>query len=234
MRNKPAFTDAQWTAFCSDVRKIFAEHFDEIANANGIAGTKPHVGKNEVCFNGIEDDAHETCVVRRNHTNFDFCKTARKPYDRVVVKVYKLVKKYLPETILSSDGGPAVFSDVVVVEAPSGKLLTYSAGSHKVNVGDIVLLPSLSRYGNGYDWTAEVVATKSDYDGELKEILEVVQRGVGGEDAGPLDHLDPDDQISTEEEIASAIHEKYELSEDASADIARLALLIVAKRLGLK
>lgn len=234
MRNKPAFTDAQWAAFCKDVRRLLNQTNIPVANGHGDEGTKPYIGRTEISFNGVGEYSHETCYVPKGASYFQFCRTRHKPYDKLVVEVYKLVRKYLPTTKLSSDGGDAVFSNVVVVEAPSGKHLTYSSGSHGVNVGDIVLLPSLSKYGRGYDWTAEVISTESDYDGDLREILGVVQRGVDGGVAGPLDHLDPDDQISTEEEIASVINDKYELSEDASADIARLALLIVAKRLGLK
>jgi hypothetical protein len=197
MNNKPAFTDAQWVAFCADVRKIFAEHTDEVANGNGIAGSKPHIGRNEIYFNGIEDDCHETCVVRRNRSKFEFCKTARKPYDKVVVKVYKLVKKYLPETELSSDGGEAVFGNVVVVEAPNRKLLTYSAGEHTVKVGDTVLLPPLSFDKNGFEWSAKVVATESDYEGRLVEIV------------GPLQDSE---SLTLEEQIAQILTD-YEVDE---------------------
>ena len=183
MKNKPPFTDAQWVAFCADVRKIFDDHWDEIANPNGVVGTNPYIGRNEISFNGIEDDAHETCVVRRGGVKFEFCKTARKPYDKVVVKVYKLVRKYLPETVLSSDGGEAVFGNVVVVEAPNGKRLTYSAGGFEVKVGDRVVLPPLSFDKDGDEWVATVIATESDYEGRLVEIIDIDELALTVEEA---------------------------------------------------
>lgn len=172
MRNKPAFTDAQWAAFCNDVRKLLNKSKVPLANAAGDKGTKPYFGRSEISFNGVEDDAHETCYIPKAASEFEFCKTARKPYDPLVVEVYKLVRKYLPTTILSSDGGAKVFSDVVVVQPEKGKPLTYLTGDFKVKVGDTVVLPALP-YGDGGEWTAKVIATESDYEGELKEILGV-------------------------------------------------------------
>jgi hypothetical protein len=172
MRNKPAFTETQWAAFCNDVRKLLNKSKVPLANAAGDKGTKPYFGRAEVSFNGVEDNSHETCYIPKGASEFEFCKTARKPYDPVVVEVYKLVRKYLPTTVLSSDGGPKVFSSVVMVQPERGKALTYLTGDFKVKVGDTVILPPLP-YGDGGEWTAKVIATESDYEGELKEILGV-------------------------------------------------------------
>lgn len=35
-------------------------------------------------FNGVGDEAHETLAISRTTEDFDFCKTARKPYDLAV------------------------------------------------------------------------------------------------------------------------------------------------------
>jgi hypothetical protein len=213
MNNKPAFTDAQWAAFCADVRAILAEHSDEVANANGVARSKPSITRNEICFNGIEDDSHETCCVRRGRVKFEFCKTARKPYDKVVVKVYKLVKKYLPETKLLSDGGEAVFGNVVVVEAPNGKKLTYSAGDWSVKVGDTVILPPLSYDKYGDEWSAKVVSTETDYEGRLVEIL------------GVEEEVKP--KASLEDEIAVIIHN--ETGATVNLDVAAKEIILLVK-----
>lgn len=46
----------------------------------------------EVCFNGIEDEGHETfCVTFNQSFEFSFCKTARKPYDEYVVAALILI-----------------------------------------------------------------------------------------------------------------------------------------------
>lgn len=178
LRNKPAFTAAQWSAFCNDVRNLLRKTNIPFANAAGEPGTDAYIGKNEIMFNGVGDDAHETCHIIKEAESFSFCKTAHKPYDKLVVEVYKLVRKYLPSTELSSDGGDAVFGNVVVVETDEGKRFTYSAGDFKVSVGDYVILPmpEYRQRREGPEWTAEVVSTESDYEGPLVEILGVLPK----------------------------------------------------------
>jgi hypothetical protein len=56
-------------------------------------------------FNGIEDDGHETLCAIRDVPGFNFCKTARKPYDTCVTAsllLLNLVSK--DDLIISSDG----------------------------------------------------------------------------------------------------------------------------------
>jgi hypothetical protein len=109
MSNRPAFTDAQWAAFTKAARKLLASTKIPLAGPNGEPGTKPEIDDHWVAFNGVGEDAHETAAVEREANEFEFCKTAEKPYDEVVVEFYKLVRKHLPSTPLSSDGGKEVF-----------------------------------------------------------------------------------------------------------------------------
>jgi len=109
MNNKPAFTDEQWKTFTKDVRELLKNTNIPVVNNFGEAGTKPEFRSDSIGFNGVEDDSHETCFVPKDAVDFQFCKTAHKPYDSLVVEVYKLVRKYLPDTELSSDGGKEVF-----------------------------------------------------------------------------------------------------------------------------
>lgn len=109
MNNKPAFTDAQWATFTTSVKKIFATSKVPLAGPNGSG--KPIVNNTAVSFNGVGEDSHETCYISKEPMDFEFCKTAEKPYDSVVVEVYKLVKRILPTTQLSSDGGDSVFAE---------------------------------------------------------------------------------------------------------------------------
>ena len=45
----------------------------------------PIFSEDQIVFNGIGDDGHETFALYKERTNFSFCKTARKPYDILVV-----------------------------------------------------------------------------------------------------------------------------------------------------
>lgn len=109
-RQPQPFTDTAWTEFVRDVKLVFSTSNVKLANGLGERGTKPSVTKDFVRFNGVEDDSHETCTVSRNAVDFEFCKTAYKPYDPIVVKVLKLARKHNPSINLSSDGGSEVFA----------------------------------------------------------------------------------------------------------------------------
>lgn len=110
--NPKGFTDDQWLDFMVGVKKIFQSTDIELADSLGDKGTKPLVSFSEISFNGVDDDHHETCLIEKRGCNFAFCKTAHKPYDKVVVKVLKMAKKINPDFVPSSDGGDKVFEDV--------------------------------------------------------------------------------------------------------------------------
>lgn len=80
-------------------------------------------------FNGRGGDGHETFLIPQNLTeldSFQFCKTARKPYDAVVVAVLATMAHYAPNVLeVSSDGdgvdweaGCALASDILGVKIP--------------------------------------------------------------------------------------------------------------------
>lgn len=59
-----------------------------------------------IAFNGVGGNAHETFVIQVGDKEFNFCKTAEKPYDAVVCASLILLKKELgAEVEISSDGG---------------------------------------------------------------------------------------------------------------------------------
>jgi hypothetical protein len=70
------------------------------------------IKKDEVCFNGRDEDAHETCYITNggadftlDGSGFTFCKTACKPYDVVVVAVLAIFSHELGSAFeVSSDG----------------------------------------------------------------------------------------------------------------------------------
>lgn len=64
-------------------------------------------------FNGIDDGGHETFAIRRTGgEDFNFCKTAAKPYDTLVCAVLLAAQYRLGESIrISSDGEWSDWSD---------------------------------------------------------------------------------------------------------------------------
>ena len=106
-----AFSDQAWNDFIKETRSIFDTTKIPLPNSHGEKNTNPEITDIDIAFNGVEDDSHESCVISKSPVEFEFCKTARKPYDFIVVQILKLARKYNPSFDLRSDGGNKVFDD---------------------------------------------------------------------------------------------------------------------------
>jgi hypothetical protein len=91
------FTRDEWVQVREDFEALLkdVQHVQGIplANGEGALGTSPEISDKRIFFNGAGDDAHETfCLyrvqppkeARYERRGWDFCKTARKPYDLAV------------------------------------------------------------------------------------------------------------------------------------------------------
>jgi len=56
----------------------------DIPLGNGFGEGEPIITDTEVCLNGKVPEDYEGCVMSVESKGFDFCKTARQPYDPVV------------------------------------------------------------------------------------------------------------------------------------------------------
>ena len=94
----------------NEAKQLLAYESDSISQL-------PHVGSQMVHFNGKGEDGHETFILERvteikdyqkaegAKTAFNFCKTARKPYDKYVVACLIIAKSIFGKDItISSDG----------------------------------------------------------------------------------------------------------------------------------
>lgn len=105
--------------FSSVVRRIIAASTVPICGGNGTG--KPTLNKNIVSLNGQgPNDDHESFVIRQKiePDAWEFCKTARKPYDAVVIASL---------TVLAADYGFEVASDGDVDEWEEGVTLAEAA-----------------------------------------------------------------------------------------------------------
>jgi len=64
----------------------------------------PTISDDCIRFNGVEEDGHETFFIPRTGTDWEFCKTARKPYDTVVVAMLTMLNDVNPDFTWTSDG----------------------------------------------------------------------------------------------------------------------------------
>jgi len=114
---------------------------EKIKIGNGAGeNNKPEFSKHTVCFNGVGKNSHETFHVGLTKLESDFCKTARKPYDLLVVACLLAAVDFLDYTF-TSDG----FTD-------------YYDERNSVKIHECTdLLPALNFYNEvmGTDYTEE-------------------------------------------------------------------------------
>lgn len=148
------FKVAEWKTASDDIGKILnhAKHEMGVALANGMGegGTSPIFDMKNIIFNGLGDDSHETFAIERvirkpdyagHRKGWDFCKTARKPYDIVVTAVLC----YLSTATRRFEGGEPVLGSEIYSVSSDGKGADFLAGlelartalPHLANVLDI-------------------------------------------------------------------------------------------------
>jgi hypothetical protein len=89
---------------------IIQREYDDKAKAVNLVDK----GELKIIFNGIGKEGHETFYLDTKESDFNFCKTARKPYDTTVCKVLSILKYYFGSDIaISSDGLSEDLEDVM-------------------------------------------------------------------------------------------------------------------------
>ena len=103
---KRSFTDAEWVSLCAATTTIIAASPAKIVGENDDPSSAPEIGDELIAFNGPGDDGHETFWLPKLKSGFQFCKTARKPYDVVVVAILCAAQALAPGALrIASDGG---------------------------------------------------------------------------------------------------------------------------------
>lgn len=136
---KPVLSQAAWDAFLLDVDKLVRNSGAAVQYESDIV-KPPLVGHDEVRFNGVGGDGHETFLFDRIAEDareedgrvFDFCKTAHKPYDVLVTAILVAAKKHFGDDIrVASDGDDGDWEEGFELAA---RLLGYTA--KHVGAGD--------------------------------------------------------------------------------------------------
>ena len=101
---KRPFTTQEW----GDIRAAAINMFNRLKQIKGGDGTgRPVIDNDSIIFNGdaSKGEDHETMVLDRKGGGFQFCKTARKPYDRYVKAILCVANFYAPGALeVSCDG----------------------------------------------------------------------------------------------------------------------------------
>ena len=92
-----------WLKFKTKVKALLSADVSTVGNGYGDEGTFPILDDDMVCFNGVGDDSFETFRLNNNTSEFNFCKTAQRDYDDMVVGVLTLAF-YELDVCVRSDG----------------------------------------------------------------------------------------------------------------------------------
>jgi hypothetical protein len=102
--HKRAFTTEEWGKIRAAVIPMF-HRLKQIKGGNGEG--RPVVDNSDIVFNGdaSKGEDHETFLLSKVNSGFQFCKTARKPYDRYVKAVLLVAQHFAPGALdVSCDG----------------------------------------------------------------------------------------------------------------------------------
>ena len=90
-RQQRDFTDTEWQELTRLAKLITADGADVIFRDEITVPPSDefNIDGEEIRFNGLGEDGHETFLItkKKPEEDFQFCKTARKPYDKYVVAV---------------------------------------------------------------------------------------------------------------------------------------------------
>lgn len=94
-----------FSAECKRLHDAAAKQGIKVCRERNDESTPAIFNGNEVRFNGVGEDGHETFLITREWgDSFNFCKTAVKPYDLLVSACLISLKKHFPFICVSSDG----------------------------------------------------------------------------------------------------------------------------------
>lgn len=96
---------AQWALLASDCRRLVRGLGIPLADGSGQEGSSPTIEQGKISFNGVGPQRHETFYLSREiMSDFNFCKTAQKPYDMAVMCCLVAAKERFPVLEVHSDG----------------------------------------------------------------------------------------------------------------------------------
>ena len=99
----PATTE-QWLAITNAFRTLLSHSPVPVQREDDDNGP-PMITDQHIAFNGIGGAGHETMWMGKNAPGFNFCKTARKPYDLLVTALLILADHHAPGVWdITSDG----------------------------------------------------------------------------------------------------------------------------------
>jgi len=98
-------TEDEWDNIRQVAKTILKDNHGVILDNEPTDSQNLSITYDSVLCNGIGDDGHETFYLTRKMRNdFEFCKTAQKPYDKYIVAMLIAVTQITDSITVSSDG----------------------------------------------------------------------------------------------------------------------------------
>ena len=98
-------TEDEWDNIRQVAKTILKDNHGIILDNEPTDSQNLSITYDSVLCNGIGDDGHETFYLTRKMRNdFEFCKTAQKPYDKYIVAMLIAVTQITDSITVSSDG----------------------------------------------------------------------------------------------------------------------------------
>ena len=98
-------TEDEWDNIRQVAKTILKDNHGIILDNEPTDSQNLSITYDSILCNGIGDDGHETFYLTRKMRNdFEFCKTAQKPYDKYIVAMLIAVAQITDSITVSSDG----------------------------------------------------------------------------------------------------------------------------------
>jgi hypothetical protein len=98
-------TEDEWDNIRQVAKTILKDNHGIILDNEPTDSQNLSITYDSILCNGIGDDGHETFYLTRKMRNdFEFCKTAQKPYDKYIVAMLIAVTQITDSITVSSDG----------------------------------------------------------------------------------------------------------------------------------
>lgn len=139
-----AVSDEAWNKIQNDVKIIINHQLK--AGVELESSNKEMVNENYININGVGDNAHETFhITKKKMEDFNFCKTARKPYDLTVTSILLVIDEHAKDCFrIGSDGGA-----LGLFEAAKLNYLLFGYGYNlPLSIGDRDSLTNTSKHDN--------------------------------------------------------------------------------------
>jgi hypothetical protein len=128
--------DNVWAICLDELREVIKAAGIPLAGGHGTG--QPVLDMVHICFNGKGEASHETFMISRGKIEFEFCKTAQKPYDIVVCAALIILNHHIPTLIVSSDGDGEDWKEAIELCKQTLGYGVYPCGREEMPTADSV------------------------------------------------------------------------------------------------